>query len=368
MSSFEVAVRPLVVSPHPNADRLEVAQVHAYNSVVGKNQFKTGDLAIYIPEQSIVPADILEELGLVGKLAGPDKNRVKAVNLRGVLSQGICYRPTNWSEDLEYKGLWFDGSDLTEYLGITKWEPPVPAQLAGEVEPSRAHFFRTYQDIENIKRYPHILIPGERIIGTEKIHGACGIFGLVRRNGSATIEPVVSSKGLAGKGLVIKESPHNTYWKAAKEFRIFEALLDYLDRNDYDQCILYGEIVGVQDLMYGLPKGKLSFRAFDLYVPSKRAETIITPLNAEGRFLDHEEFTRFTIAHNVPAVPVLYQGAYTPEVVERVTSGKSTLADHIREGVVVKTMPTRYSPEIGRVVLKSVSPEYLTRQGGTEFN
>jgi len=93
MSSFQVTVEKLVILPHPNADALELAQVSGYRAVVAKGRYVTGDLACYIPEQAVLPPDLIAELGLEGKLAGPAKNRVKAVRLRGELSQGIVFTP-----------------------------------------------------------------------------------------------------------------------------------------------------------------------------------------------------------------------------------------------------------------------------------
>ncbi|MFT4978137.1 MAG: RNA ligase (TIGR02306 family), partial [Myxococcota bacterium] len=91
MAEHEVRVVAVTIEPHDNADALEIARVGDYRAVVGKGQLATGDLIAYIPEQSLVPQPLLVELGLVGRLAGKEKNRVKALRLRGVLSQGLCY-------------------------------------------------------------------------------------------------------------------------------------------------------------------------------------------------------------------------------------------------------------------------------------
>ena len=51
------------------------------------------------------------------------------------------------------------------------------------------------------------------------------------------------------------------------------------------------------------------------------------------------------------------------------TDGATALGGrHVREGAVVKPVTERESPEFGRVILKSVSGDYLTRKGGTEYN
>jgi RNA ligase (TIGR02306 family) len=112
MSTFKVTAEKLVIHPHPNADALELAQVGLYRAVVPKGQYKTGDVAIYIPEQAVLPDELIEEIGLTGRLAGKDKNRVKAVRLRGELSQGIVCRP----KAVEDAGFW-PSDDYAELLG-----------------------------------------------------------------------------------------------------------------------------------------------------------------------------------------------------------------------------------------------------------
>src|SRR6185312_807199 len=95
MSSFEVKIHRIKVEAHPNADRLEIGRIvgQDYQFIVGKGQFTDGSLFVYIPEAAIVPDWLLEEMGLVGKLNGLAKNRVKAQKFRGVLSQGLAYEP-----------------------------------------------------------------------------------------------------------------------------------------------------------------------------------------------------------------------------------------------------------------------------------
>ena len=90
MAYFEVNVVKIdQIEDHPNADALELAVIGGYRAIVKLGDFKAGDLVVYIPEQSIVPQWLLERMGLEGRLAGKDKNRVKAIKLRGVLSQGL---------------------------------------------------------------------------------------------------------------------------------------------------------------------------------------------------------------------------------------------------------------------------------------
>ena len=144
MSSFECKVYKLTIEEHPNADAIELARVGDYLSIVKKGEFKTGDLGVYIPEAAVCPEWLLKEIGLEGKLAGKAKNRVKAIKLRGILSQGLIYpvigESSNFPDactfavknETDTMGVG-EGDDVTEFLGITKYEPVIPSSMSGEV-------------------------------------------------------------------------------------------------------------------------------------------------------------------------------------------------------------------------------------------
>lgn len=342
MSTFAVKVRRVIVLPHPHADRLDLGTVDDFHVVIAKDQFHTGDLAVYIPEQAIVPAELITAMGLDGKLAGADHNRVKAIKLRGELSQGLLYRPDPWP------AAWVEGTEVADALGITKWEPPIPIEMAGDVV--RAPYgtiFRTYTEIENIKAFPNVLVEGEEVSMSEKLHGSCLVAGLL--NG----ERVIASKGIASHNLTLKESATNVYWRAAMQEQLFEKLAAYLAATNQTQVMLFGEVLGVQDLKYGFSFGTVGLRTFDLFT--------------EQGFVDVDAFAEFCATYDVPAVPVLYRGPFSKAVMQHHTNGRSTIASHLREGVVIRPIHEREDAEAGRVILKSVSGDYLTRQNGTEL-
>ena len=341
MSSFEVKVRRVEVVPHPNADNLEIGLVDGYQSIIAKGSMKTGDLAVYIPEQAIVPDVLLKDIGLVGKLAGPEKNRVKAIKLRGVVSQGLLYRSEWFDIDL-----YEEGCEVGELLGIKKWKPEIPTHLAGEQEACPGIF--TYTDIESVQKFTDMFQDGDQVRMTEKLHGSCMIVGIIEG------KRVVSSKGLAGRGIVIKESDENAYWRAAKAYGLHEKLEDWY--NDYpSDIILFGELLGVQDLKYGLEPGEVGFRAFDVW-------------QRDAGYASPFEFGMFCNLYDIPTVPTLYQGPYSLELAQQYASGQSTLASHIREGVVIRPTMEQTDHHGRRKVGKLVSPEYLTRKGdATEF-
>ena len=360
MSTFIVPVVRVVIEPHGNADALEVARVGDYRSVVRKDQFRTGDLVAYIPEQAIVPDALLDELGLRGRLAGKDANRVKAIKLRGVLSQGLVYPA---------RAGWSEGQDVAAALGVAKWEPPVPSHMSGQVYGAGADRCVKY-DIENIKAFPEALGEGEPVVFTEKIHGTWCQLGLVPEGAAGTL--VVSSKGLAAKGLAfVPDAPENAtnlYLRVARSVGFVDRVRATFaaELAAGRPVFVLGEVfgAGVQDLGYGAKTDQdrtLGFRVFDVYVGWV----------GQGGFLSDADLEAACAALGLPRVPVLYRGPFSRAALAEHTDGRETVSGaglHVREGVVIRPQVERHVAELGRVQLKSVSEKYLLRSGGTEYN
>ncbi|MFI7404535.1 RNA ligase (ATP) [Streptomyces sp. NPDC049541] len=354
MSTLRVTAEVLTVHEHPNADALELAQVGLYRAVVAKGAYRTGDAAVYIPEQSVLPTGLIEELGLTGRLAGSNSDRVKAVQLRGELSQGIVCRPKALAGvDLARAAL--DGTDFAQRLGITKWVPPIPPTMDGEVE--SAPDLLPWVDIENIQRFPDLFTPGEAVVLTEKLHGsACLLTYLADED-----RVHVSSKGFGAKSLALKEDPRNLYWRAVHGHGAAEAAVRLAERLGARRVGIFGEVygAGVQDLTYGADgrRESLGYAVFD----------VSAEIDGTVRWLDAAEL----LGGELPLVPRLYEGAYDIERVLEVASGRETVSRrglHLREGVVIRPVVERYSAVTGgRAIAKAVSPEYLTRKGGTEY-
>lgn len=357
---FDVKVVKLIIEAHTNADALEIARIGDYQSIVRKGQFKTGDLAAYIPEQALVPPDLIEEMGLTGRLAGAGKNRVKAVKLRGVLSQGLC---------LAAREGWIEGQDVTEILGITKYEPEIPPALAGNVWFATKRRTLSY-DIQNIKTYPHVLQDDEVIVICEKVHGTNFCCGAVLDADPVEGDIIVQSKGLGGKGLALKVhdplNAQNLYIRASRDYDLHRITREARDKYGVSVYI-FGEVFGrgVQDLAYGADNGQAiqGFRVFDVYLRD--------PYEDKTRFLNDSELDSFCEEYGLTRVPVLYRGPYSKEILLEMTNGRETVSGaglHIREGVVVRPVIERNVPPFGRVQFKSISEAYLLRGGdATEF-
>ncbi|MFG2912033.1 RNA ligase (ATP) [Kitasatospora sp. NPDC048298] len=354
MSTLHVTAEKLVILEHPNADALELAQVGLYRAVVAKGAYRTGDHAVYIPEQAVLPEGLIDELGLTGKLAGTRANRVKAVRLRGELSQGIVCRPAALAgSDLAAAAE--RGEDFAELLGIVKWQPPVPTSMSGDVV--SAPDLLPWVDIENLKRYPDAFAPGEPVVLTEKLHGSCCLVTYF----AATGEVQVSSKGIGAQGLALAEDERNLYWRAVRAYGIPEVAARLAERLGAERVGIFGEVFGegVQDLGYGASARteRPGYAAFD----------VSALIDGQLNWLSAVEL----LPGELPLAPELWRGPFDPETVLGFARGKETVSGrqlHLREGVVVRPVTERWSPVLGgRAIAKVVSDAYLTRKGGTEY-
>ena len=397
MATFECKVYELTIEEHPGADKIELARVGDYVSIVPKGTYQDGDLAVYIPEAALVPEWVLQRLGLwkndKGMLAGKLGNRVKAIKLRGVVSQGLIFpvefRPdcycTNTDSSIpnkeEIKDIYCvtreeggagymvsEGADAMDFLGITKYEPPIPSSMSGEVFNTLGKTL--HYDIENLKKHPDIIEEGEEVSITEKLHGTWCCMGY-HPEAEETAGRIITSKGLSAKGLAFKlneQNENNLYVQMYRKLTngigqdIMERFCRLELHHDKEPFYILGEVYGkgVQDLSYVDDNDK-HFRVFDIYVGKP----------SQGHYLSADEVKNICKELDIDTVPVLYSGAYSKEMVHDLTNGKETVSGkelHMREGVVIRLVNERRNDDIGRVILKSVSDAYLLRKGGTEHN
>jgi len=391
MSSFECPVVKInSVDNIANADLIESVNILGYRSVVKKNSFPVNSYAVYIPEGSIVPDWILQKLELVGKLAGPHRNRVKAVRIKQILSQGILY-PVNQNAEghmtVDFPANLISGNeglegaddarirvalgdDVAAMLGITKWEPEIPAHMAGQV--ANIHGKTKGYDIENLKKYPNVMREGESIVATEKTHGTFTGMGYWPGLGHPELHRgdfFAYSKGNGAKGLVFKNVPendNNIYHKVLKTFVTHsghyydEIMLGISMKYKGGPVYIFGEAYGpgIQDLNYNMAKP--SFAVFDIWIG--------TP--DEGRYLDDRELQYEIQFWSMPAVLEVFRGSFERLLLDKLKEGKTILGKgiHVREGIVIRPLRERRDDTIGRVILKHVGDGYLTRgEDGTEY-
>ncbi len=363
MSSFAVEViKILNIIPHPNADRLEIAQIKGWQCIIGKGTQKIGDLVVYIPIDSILPTELEERLFKDSKvkLSG---HRIRTIKLRGAISQGMI-------ASFEQLGIpsYSENTDLAKILGITKFEPIERLTTRGGKVVSRKNSnpnFSKYTDIENYKNYPNGFGPDDEVVVTEKIHGTNFRAGCVRCvadtwwkkilgffNWLPEYEFVFGSHNVQlhnGNPLKCEVACNNVYKKAVEKYKLREIL----EPGEVIYAEIYG--YGIQDgYNYGCGPGEFGMVVFDLML--------------DGQYQNTSNLIAFCETRGFIMPPILYQGQFDLNKIKGLTIGNSVLvpSQKVREGVVIKPIKESMA-YFGRKVLKLVSDEYLL-QNNTDFH
>lgn len=240
----------------PGADMIELVVVDGWKVVVAKNVgHKVGDLVVYCEIDSFLP--IREEFEFLRKssykkMLDQEGFRLRTVKLRGQISQGLVLPldvllSSGVSSDDVYEGL-----DVTSNLNIIKYEPPIPAELAGKVKGPFPSFLRKTDEerIQNLSSEYDSMKDNVYYV-TEKLDGTSATF--YYNNGEF---------GVCSRNWELQETEGNSFWRVARELELEKKLRD-LGINTSIQGELIGE--GIQGNPYKI-KGQTVrfFNAFDI--------------------------------------------------------------------------------------------------------
>jgi RNA ligase (TIGR02306 family) len=162
-------VRITEILTHDNSDNLELIKIWGYITVARKGEYKLGDLAVFIPPDSMVDTN-LPEFSFLSEAINPQKKiRIKARKLRGIVSWGLLIpAPPNACV----------GDDMAEFYNITHYEPQMQTSTGGEAvkaprnELEDSPFVINTFDVDSFQRYSSILEEGREIVIVEKVHGS----------------------------------------------------------------------------------------------------------------------------------------------------------------------------------------------------
>ena len=316
------------LNPIEGADKIEVATVGGWKVVAQKGLYNVGDLAVYFEIDSWIPNTLAPFLTKPGQhpkvFEGVEGERLRTIKLRGQISQGLLM-PLD--EAIPETTSFVEGDDLTEYLGIKKWEKAVPAQLSGLVKGNfPTQIPKTDQErVQNLKKELEA-IQGAMFEVTEKLEGS-----------SMTCYKIDGVFGVCSRNLDLKRDENNSFWKTAIN-------LDIENKMSFsDNFAIQGELIGpgVQGNIYGL--NHLEFRVFDVYDIK------------EGKYLnpaDREDMIKRMGLDHVPILDDEFLMFSNIDQLLQLAEGSSRLAQTEREGLVFKEVN-------GGITFKAISNKYL---------
>lgn len=324
------------ILPIEGADAIELAVVNSWRVVVGKDAgHKAGDHVVYCEIDSFLP--IREEFEFLRKsshkkMGDQEGFRLRTIKLRGQLSQGLIL-PMSIFGDFSWTA--YEGLDVTERLGIVKWEPPIPAELSGKVKGLFPSFLRKTDEerVQNLTDdYAKWVENGLDFYVTEKLDGS-----------SATYYYKDGEFGACSRNLELLETEDNTFWKVARELEL-EKKLASLDRNICIQGELIGE--GIQGNPYKI-KGQTVrfFNAFDIDRHQYGLPMFLAMIRIELKLETVPMLTNLTMK--------------LPDTVDDMllyADGKSALNPEFdREGIVVRSLDNTIS-------FKAISNKFLLKE------
>ena len=366
--------RVLNVKPIEGADYIECLTVLGWQCVAKKGEFQKDDLVVFIEPDSILPERPEFEF------MRPRNFKVRTVKLRKQISQGIVFPLSILPDDRGYS----EDANVTEILGITKYEPELPQNLRGS---SRSPYRYKYPQLPNwfynamrkvlplsiFKKFLCVtsgagfpsFIPktdetrvqvlqglldkyqGTQCYITEKLDGS-----------SITCYLKDGQFGVCSRNVDLKEEVGNTFWDTVRELGIEQKMRENIPK--WRNFAIQGELIGE-----GIQQNKLKltghtirfFNVFDIDIQ---------------KYADLNDFKEYIEQLKLPIVPVLNENfILTGDIDElvKLSIGKSVICPTAqREGIVIRPLFEQEETEEARGYLvrnrlsfKAINPEFLLK-------
>lgn len=312
----------------------------SWQCVAKRDEFAPGDLAVYIEISSVLPEHPVFEF-LRSK-----KFKVKTVRLCGQLSQGLVLPVRELQSFVDVTEADMQpGDDVTEVLGVTRYEPPVDAKINGGGAYRAFPEFIPKTDELRIQSIPHILnlFEGQGVIATLKHDGTSATY---------FYDSETDSIRVCSRNTEKMEKDDSVYWQVLDLQPEIEAYC-----RQFPSYVLQGEITGPGIQKNRMGRKQLRFTAFNIfdrdiadYIPhafaSVHCELYGVPFVEEIE--EWEEFSGETV-----------------ESILKLAEGKYPGTENEREGIVLRLLfEDKFSYEIGsRVSCKAINNRYLESGG-----
>lgn len=299
------------IEAHINADSLEICSVAGYKAITKLGQHKEGELVVFIQPDTTLP-----DAPWAAFYKSKSK-RVRAIKLRNVWSMGIVES----LDILPVEGDWTDlreGSEVSQILGIQKYEAPVPQDLSAK---GNLPFGIFKSDEEN---WQSVDIPyGEVCDVTFKVEGQSASFAYKN-------VPDRETFAICSRSLEIKPECENNFTRIVAKYDIKAKLSKFCQDNNVNLC-LRGEAFGgnIQNFKPNPHAGApLDFALYNvLNLDTLKYETKNSPFY----------YTKVAAALGLKIVDLLEENVIiTPELIEKYDSKLEKINGKHYEGVVCK--------------------------------
>lgn len=327
------------ITPIPEADAIETARVLGWDVVVRKDLgYKPGDVVVFYEIDSVLPDNPVYEEMLRGKPWSPRAARLKTVRFRGQLSQGYLRHAADVL-DTNHLGATSIGTDVTELLGVTKYEPPLPTDAAAIAGHWLVGVPKT--DEQRCQSNPGLVqaLQGAPYVITVKLDGMSGTFGY-------------DDEGqfwACSRNFRLRPG-NNPHTKVAERFQLSRILQRWTDGEFDPRYVIQGEVCGPGIQGNRLKLDEPSLFVFDIF----DKET--------NEYLPWLKVRDFCVANLIPMVPVLEVGShfhYTIADLLALADGHYPSGER-REGIVIRGSA---DTSLQRRSFKCISNKFLLQEG-----
>lgn len=320
-----------------NADAIEIATIRGWNVVMKKGEVSVGDAVCFFEIDSHLPlADprfaFLDPRGAT-TYNGVHGHVLKSARMRGVYSQGLAI-PARLFPELDELT---DGEDIADVLGVTKYEEPIPAEMAGLAVGGFPTQFAPKTGAERVQNLTDVyagLREQYGWIATEKVDGTSTTF----INDGGTLR-------VAGRGweyaAPASDAEATTPWKIAAQY-------DMLNRLPVGYTV-QGELFGAGVLAKNtLKEAGKKFLAFNVL--------------RDGVFVPRSEWPAAIEEIGTPVLD-LELPATVEEALAQAEGMKSVLNPVVMaEGIVWHNTAGARIPELqGRTGMKAINNKWLVK-------
>lgn len=322
------------VSAIEGADSIELIQILGWVLIAKKGEFVEGDLAVFFEIDSILPETEWSEF------LRPKKFHIKTMKLGkfGVISQGLALPLSVLDEHKSEYYDWREGDDVTEVLGVTKYEAPETSVNFGVGVIDKFHPFIPKTDEPRIQSNPAMLneLYGQPFYITQKLDGT-----------SCTVVCDDAGVHVYSRNLEVDET--SMYYQVCQA----EGLIEVVKTNPF--IAIQGEIVGE-----GIQKNRLGLKGKHFY-----AFNVLDLKNI--RYVGFNEFQRFCFTREIKTVPLLLEGEcfdWTLEELELFADGGCYGNSFPQEGIVVRPQREQRSQSgMMRLSFKVINKNFLLKIG-----
>jgi len=367
MRNLATVQRITKLEPIEGADKIEKAYILGWEVVVNKGEFKEQELCIYCEIDSVLPEKPEFEF-LRNK-----KFRIRTIKLRGVISQGIAFPLSILPNSKDLK----EGQDVTEEMGITKYDPESEVKMCKQVKKiiypkwipwwickfiNKTIISRLYKKTSKDKPFPSACPKSDetriQVLQPllDKYHGTL-CYDTEKLDGSSITLYLINGKfGVCSRNIDLYKDPKNIYWETVINKNLERKIKEYFKGVN---IMLQGELIGpgIQGNKYNLSERDIRF--FNIFYVKHQ------------EYGDVGELSQICFDIQEQTVPILEVGFKLtnsiPELVER-ARGNSLLNPNIpREGIVIRPVITIEDGEFSkqlvkkRISFKSINPDFLLK-------